>query len=266
MSRAKVIMMRLKGKVAIITGAGSGIGKASALLFAREGASVVVADLNEEAGSAVVKQINSEGGNAMVVKTDVTSAASIQKMVKATVDKYEKIDTVFNNVGYFGGGRSGTVVDLKEEDWDFMMDVNLKSIYLVSKYVIPEMLKTGKGSIVNMASECALVGTPGESAYCAAKAGVTLLTKATALDYATKGIRVNAIAPSNIDTPLFNGYLKRMAPDDPEQLRRDVLKMMPMQRFGKPEEIANVALFLASDESSYVTGTTIVADSGFTSQ
>ena len=258
--------MRLKGKVAIITGAGSGIGKASALLFAREGANVVVADLNEEAGSAVVKEINSKGGNAMLVKTDVTNAASIQKMVKTTVDKYGKIDTVFNNVGYFGGGRSGTVVDLKEEDWDFMMNVNLKSIYLVLKYVIPEMLKAGKGSVVNMASECAFVGAAGESAYCAAKAGVMLLTKATALDYVMKGIRVNAVAPCNIDTPLFNGYLKKMAPDDPEQLRKDVLKMMPMQRLGKPEEIANVALFLASDESSYVTGTTIVADSGFTSQ
>ena len=256
--------MRLKGKVAIITGGGSGIGKASALLFAKEGASVVVADLNEEAGSTVVKQISNEGGNALLVKTDVTNAISIQKMVKTTIDKYGKIDTVFNNVGYFG--RSGTVVDLKEEDWDFMMNVNLKSIYLVSKYVIPEMLKTGKGSIVNMASECALVGATGESAYCAAKAGVMLLTKATALDYATKGIRVNAIAPCNIDTPLFNGYLKKMAPNNPEQLRNEVLKMMPMQRFGKPEEIANVALFLASDDSSYVTGTTIVADSGFTSQ
>lgn len=262
----KVMMMRLKGKVAIITGAGSGIGKASALLFSREGASVVVADLNEEAGSAVVKEINKEGGKAMLVKTDVTNTASIQKMVKTTVDKYGKIDIVFNNVGYFGGGRSGTVVDLKEEDWDFMLNINLKSIYLVSKYVIPEMLKTGKGSVVNMASECAFVGAAGESAYCAAKAGVMLLTKATALDYVMKGIHVNAVAPCNIDTPLFNGYLKKMAPDDPEQLRKDVLKMMPMQRLGKPEEIANVALFLASDESSYVTGTTIVADSGFTSQ
>ena len=266
MGDGKAMTMRLKGKIAIITGAGSGIGKASALLFAKEGASVVVADLNDEAGSAVVKQINSEGGNALLVKTDVTNAASIQKMVKATIDKYGKIDIVFNNVGHFGGGRSGTVVDLKEEDWDFMINVNLKSIYLVSKYVIPEMLKAGKGSIVNMASENALVGTAGEAAYCAAKGGVLLLTKATALDYVAKGIRVNAVAPCNVETPMLNGYLKKMSPDDPERLRKEVLKMMPMQRFGKPEEIANVVLFLASDEASYVTGTIIVADSGFTAQ
>jgi NAD(P)-dependent dehydrogenase (short-subunit alcohol dehydrogenase family) len=184
-------------------------------------------------------------------------------MVQTAVDKFGKIDILFNNAGYFG--LSGTVVDLTEEDWDTMMKLNLKSAYLVSKYVVPEMLKAGKGSIINMASECAFVGAAGESAYCAAKGGVVMLTKAMALDYASKGIRVNAVAPSNIETPMFDEYIKKHT-DNPQQLRNEVLKMMPMQRFGKPEEIASVVLFLASDESSYLTGTTIVADSGFTAQ
>lgn len=249
--------------MAIITGAGSGIGKASALLFAREGAKVIVADHNEKSGSDVANQIKNEGGEAIFVRTDVTKSSSIQEMVQKSVAKFGKIDVLFNNVGFFG--ISGTVVEIKEEDWDLMIEINLKSTFLVSKYVIPEMLKLGKGSIVNMASECGFVGTPGESAYCAAKAGVVLLTKAMALDYAAKGIRVNAIAPCNIDTPMFNRYLNEHS-DDAVELRKEVLKMMPMQRFGKPEEIAAVALFLASDDASYVTGTTIMADSGFTSQ
>ena len=255
--------MRLKGKVAVITASGSGIGRASALLFAKEGAKVVVATRNEKAGSDVVKEIKSQGGEAIFVQTDALDAASVQKMVQTTVDEFGRIDILFNNLGYFG--LSGTVVDLKEEDWDLMIDVNLKSTYLVSKYVIPEMLKAGKGSLINMASENAFVGSAGESAYCAAKAGVVLLTKAMALDYAAKGIRVNAVAPSNIETPMFEKYIESHT-DNPEQLRSEVLKMMPMQRFGKPEEIAAVVLFLASDEASYVTGTTIMADSGFTSQ
>jgi len=255
--------LRLKDKVAIVTASSRGIGRASALLFAKEGAKVVVATRDENAGQEVAKEIKSQGGEAIFVKTDATNAASIQRMVQTTLERYGRIDVLFNNLGYFG--TSGTVVDLKEEDWDYMIKVNLKSTYLVSKYVVPEMLKAGKGSIVNMASECAFVGTAGESAYCAAKAGVVLLTKAMALDYAAKGIRVNAVAPSNIETPMFNKYIEGHT-DNPQQLRNEVLKMMPMQRFGKPEEIAAVALFPASDEASYITGTTIIADSGFTSQ
>jgi NAD(P)-dependent dehydrogenase (short-subunit alcohol dehydrogenase family) len=255
--------MRLKDKVAIVTASGSGIGKASALLFAREGAKVVVTTRNEEKGKQVVKEITAQGGEAVFVKTDPTDALAVQRMVKETIHRFGRIDILFNNAGYFG--LSGTVVDLKEEDWDTMIKLNLKTAYLVSKYVVPEMLKAGRGAIINMASECAFVGAAGESAYCAAKGGIVMLTKAMALDYAAKGIRVNAVAPSNIETPMFAEYINKHT-DNPEQLRNEVLKMMPMQRFGRPEEIANVVLFLASDESSYLTGTTIMADSGFTSQ
>ena len=183
-------------------------------------------------------------------------------MAKSAVERYGGIDVLLNNVGFFG--ISGTVVELKEEDWDFMIKINLKSQFLVSKYVIPEMLKRGKGSIINIASEVGVVGAAGESAYSSAKGGVVQLTKCMALDYATKNLRVNAIAPCNIETPMFSKWLKSVGNSD--EVRKEILRLMPMKRFGKPVEIANVALFLASDESSYITGATILADSGFTAQ
>jgi NAD(P)-dependent dehydrogenase (short-subunit alcohol dehydrogenase family) len=254
--------VRLEGKVAIVTGAGSGIGRESALLFAKEGAKVVVADIDERRGPETVGEIRSSGGDAFFAKVDTTDAKSIVTMVESTVERYGGIDVLLNNVGLFG--ISGTIVELKEEDWDFMIKINLKSPFLVSKYVIPEMLKRGKGSIVNIASEVGVVGAPGESAYSSAKGGVVQLTKCMALDYATKNLRVNAIAPCNIETPMFSNWLKGVG--NPDEVRKEILRLMPMRRFGRPVEIANVALFLASDESSYITGATILADSGFTAQ
>jgi NAD(P)-dependent dehydrogenase (short-subunit alcohol dehydrogenase family) len=254
--------MRLQDKVAIVTGAGSGIGRESALLFAKEGAKVVVADIDEKKGLDTVQVIQSSGGDAFFVRFDATDTKSIVAMVKSAVEKYGGIDVLLNNVGFFG--ISGPAADLKEDDWDFMIKINLKSTFLVSKYVIPEMLKKGKGSIINLASEVGVVGAAGESAYSSAKGGVVLLTKCMAMDYVKKNLRVNAIAPCNIETPMFKKWLS--AQGDPEKVRAEILRVMPMGRFGKPNEIANVALFLASDESSYVTGTTIMADSGFTAQ
>jgi len=252
--------MRLKNKVALITGAGSGIGQASAVLFAKEGAKVVVVDIDPKRGLETVNLIKNEGGEAMFVNADVTKASDAEKMVKTTVEKYGKLDILFNNVGSFL--LLGTVPDTTEEKWDRIIEINLKSVFLGSKYAIPEMIKRGGGVIINTASENGLVGTTGAAGYCAAKGGVVLLTKAMALDHVQQNIRVNCICPCNVATPMLERFLATFD----EQTRRKILLAMPMGRFGKPEEVAYAALFLASDESSYVTGSALVVDSGFTAQ
>ena len=200
--------MRLEGKVAIITGAASGIGQATALLFAKEGAKVVVADLDEAGGNEVVEQINAGGGESMFVHTDVTVATDVQAMIKSTVDTYGKLDVLFNNAGI---AMRLPVVDLPEEDWDRCVDINLKGVFLGSKYAVPEMIKNGGGSIINMASIYGLVGAPTRAAYVATKGGVANLTRGMALDYATDNVRVNCICPGFTETPLLAGVLKTEA-------------------------------------------------------
>ncbi|TAL47941.1 SDR family oxidoreductase [archaeon] len=242
--------MRLQDKVAIITGAASGIGRASALLFAKEGAKVVVADVNEK-GREVVQQIVSNGGEAIFVKTDVSRGHDVKRMIDKTVEAFGKIDILFNNAGIFEGG---SVDQTTEENWDMIISINLKSVYICSKFAMPHLLKSN-GAIVNTASVYGLEGGPGAAAYCASKSGVVGLTRAMAVDCAPK-VRVNCICPGPIDTPM----LRTLSAEDIKSMESQI----PLKRIGKPEEVANVALFLASDEASYVTGAAYTVDAGDT--
>ena len=250
--------MRLKGKVAIITGAGSGLGRAAALLFSREGAKVVVAANREKEGEKTVKSIIESGGEAIFVKVDVTKAADVEKAVKSAIEKYGKLDIMFNNAGTPGPGK--LIADITEEEWNRVLSVNLTGVFLGTKYAIPEMLKRG-GVIINISSVAALSPRRYAGAYAAAKAAVIQLTKVTALEYARKNIRVNCILPGPIDTPFFT----KVAGGDSEKIaafKEKVRNEVPMGRFAQPEEIAQVALFLASDEASYITGAAFAADGG----
>ena len=251
--------MRLKDKVAIITGAGSGLGRAAALLFSREGAKVVVAANREKDGKQTVKLIKEASGEAILVQVDVTSAIDVEKAVRTAVEKYGKLDIMFNNAGTPGPGK--LIADITEEEWNRVISVNLTGVFLGTKYAIPEMLKGGGGVIINVSSVAALSPRRYTAAYSAAKAAVIQLTRVTALEYARKNIRVNCILPGPIDTPFFS----KVAGSDPEKIaafKEKVLKEVPMGRFAQPEEIARVALFLASDEASYITGAAFAADGG----
>ena len=245
-------MGRLDGKAVIITGAGMGMGQAAALLFAKEGAKVAVVDWNAEAGQETVKTIKQAGGEAIFIKTDVSKADDVKNMVKTTIDTYGKLDVIYNNAGILA--RAAFTENIAEEEWDRIMAVNLKGVWLGMKYAIPEMLKAGKGSIINTASQCGERGTRNLGAYCASKGGVLALTRVTAMELAKKNIRVNALNPGIIGTPMV------MALSKEEQ--EGFAALIPQGRLGRPEEVAYAALFLASDESSHVTGHTLVVDGG----
>jgi NAD(P)-dependent dehydrogenase (short-subunit alcohol dehydrogenase family) len=251
--------MRLADKVAIITGAGSGIGRATAMLFAQEGAKVVVVDYAPEGGQETVEMIKRNGGEAIFVETDVSKAAAVEKMVQTAIDTYGKIDILFNNAAVT---IPASVVDATEAVWDKTMDIDLKGVFLPSKYAIPHMIKGDGGSVINTASMCGLVASPNQAPYSAAKGGVIALTRQMAIDYATHNIRVNSICPSEVRTPMFLGFINR-APD-PEKKMQELIARIPLGRVAEPEEIARAALFLASDESSYVTGVTLPVDGGLT--
>ena len=250
--------MRLREKVAIITGAGSGIGRESALLFAREGARVLVAEVNDSAGQAVVSEIERAGGIARFAHADVSKAADAEAMVAAAEQAWGRLDVLFNNAGIFPD-KDGSVVDTDEATWDLVMRVNLKGVFFGCKYAIPAMLRSGGGSIVNTASFVALMGaaTP-QIAYTASKGGVLSMTREIAVEFARKGIRANALCPGPVDTPL----LQELMSDPARKARR--LVHIPPGRLAKPAEIAQAALFLASDESSYVNGATFTVDGGIT--
>jgi meso-butanediol dehydrogenase/(S,S)-butanediol dehydrogenase/diacetyl reductase len=250
---------RLDGKVALITGAGSGIGRASALLFAKEGCKVVVVDVVEEAGKETVSMIKESGGDAIFLKADVSKAFDSKRVMKATVAKYGKLDILFNNAGI---NPSGTVVDTPEKVWDRVININLKGVFLFSKYAIPEMAKGGGGVIVNTASVSGLVGTANEIAYVASKGGVVMMTKAMAIDHAHQNIRVNCICPAGTETALLGKWLATVK--EPEKVRQELTSMSLLKRLAKPEEIAYTALFLVSDESSFMTGSAVAVDGGFT--
>jgi NAD(P)-dependent dehydrogenase (short-subunit alcohol dehydrogenase family) len=252
-------VMRLEGKVALITGAGSGIGQATARLFAKEGAKVVVVDIDGRGGEETARLIEISGGEATFVRADVSKSAEAEKMVKLAVETYGRLDILHNNAGI---SQVGTVVDTPEEVWDKTINVNLKGIFLGSKYAIPEMLKTGGGIIVNTASVWGLVSAPASAAYCASKGAVIALTKAMALDHAPN-IRVNCICPGDILTPMTERDLA--ARGDPEKALKAMTEPYPIGRLGKPEEIAEAALFLASDSSSFMTGAALIVDGGWTS-
>ena len=251
--------MRLKGKVAVITGAGSGLGRASAILFAGEGAKVIVAAHREKDGEETLRSIKEGGGDAILVRVDVTKATDLEHAIKAAMDKYGKLDIMLNNAGTPGPGK--LIADITEEEWNRVISVNLTGVFLGTKCAIPEMLKGGGGVIINVSSVAAVSPRRYAGAYAAAKAAVIQLTKVTALEYARKNIRVNCILPGPIDTPFFT----KVAGGDPEKIaifKEIVRNEVPLGRFAQPEEIARVALFLASDEASYITGAAFAADGG----
>ncbi|MFN8453116.1 MAG: SDR family oxidoreductase [Anaerolineae bacterium] len=251
--------MKLKGKVAIITGAGSGIGRASALLFAREGAKVVVADLVAAAGEETVAEIKKNEGEAIFAQVDVSQAAQVEKMVRAAVETYGRLDVLFNNAGLT---LPASVTDTTEETWTRSIEVNLKGVMLGCKYAIPEMQKVGGGSIINTASMLGLVASPRQAPYSAAKGGVVLLTKQVAIDYARDNIRCNCICPSEVDTPMHRKFIAESP--DPEATKKRLLERIPLNRVARPDELAAVALFLACDDSSYITGVALPVDGGLT--
>jgi len=249
----------LKDKIAIITGGASGIGAACAMKFAKEGAIVVVADINDEEGRKLVKEITSDGGAAAYVHVDVTSSADIEQMVADTIEKYGRIDILLNNVGI---NPVGTVLETSPEVWDNVMRVNLRSAFLGCKNVIPTMMKAGGGSIINMGSVSGLEAGPvSQAAYEASKAGIIALIKSAAQDFASKNVRVNCICPGGTATPLLKKFMDESMTSEERQAW---IGIVPMGRPAEPKEIAAVAAFLASDGASYVTGTTIVVDGGRT--
>jgi len=252
--------MKLKGKVALITGGNSGIGRATAILFAEEGARVVIAARNEARGNETVEAIARAGGEAIFVACDVRRAEDCRKAVEATIEAFGRLDILFNNAGVIYPGR--TVVDATEEEWDHTMAVNVKGAYLMSKYAIPWMIKSGGGVIINTASVWGLVGGKGAAAYCASKGAMVLLTKAMALDHASQNIRVNCICPGSVDTPMLRQEMEELG--GVEKLRPTFEAKHPLGRICTPEEVAKAVLYLASDDSSFVTGASLAIDGGRT--
>lgn len=254
--------MRLHDRTCLITGGGSGIGKATALLFAREGARIVVTDKDADSAAVVAELIRKDGGDAYPVVADVSSSSDVSGMVAEVESHYGRIDVLVNNAGY---GITRTVLNTSEEEWDQLIDVNLKSVFLVSKYVLPGMIDRGAGGIVNVASAVSNVGITDRAAYCASKGGVAALTRAMALDHVQQGIRVNAVAPGTIDSPYVTNNLLSGSPEQ-AALVEGLKNRQAMGRLGRPEEIAYGILYLACDESSFCTGSILAVDGGWTAQ
>ena len=250
--------MRLPNRICIITGGGSGIGRATCLLFAREGATVVVADKSEETASAVAARA---GNGAVAMSVDVADSRAVEGMIRNTVERFGRIDVLVNNAGY---GIPGSVTETDEADWNRLMAVNVNGVFFGCKYVIPEMRARGGGSIVNTASVVAAVGIRDRAAYCASKGAVAALTRAMALDHVADNIRINAVAPGTIDSPYFQEIMAKSA--RAADLRHQLESRQAMNRLGLPEEIANGILFLASDEASFMTGAILTIDGGMTAQ
>jgi len=249
---------RLADKVALITGAGMGIGRAAALLFAAEGARIVVGDIDETAAGATVASIEREGGKALAVTGDVAVEADVASMVEAGARQFGALHVLYNNAGVLWKDRDRSVLETDNHWWDRVMAINLKSAFWVTKHGIPHLREAGGGSIIFMGSVSALVGfTRAQDAYTCAKGGLISLTKSLAIQFARDRIRCNIIHPGIVDTPLQAPYLT-------DALRREFEAGIPLGRIGQPRDIASVALFLASDESSFMTGTELVVDGGFT--
>src|SRR6516162_5224775 len=253
--------MRLKDKVCIVTGGGSGIGRATCLLFANEGARLVVADKRGTAASAVAGECAGKGAQAIAVEADVTKTDHVKRLMEAAVKHFGRLDVLINNAGY---GIAATVLETDEDEWDALMAVNVRGVFLCSKYAIPVMRANGGGAIVNTASVVAAVGIGNRAAYCASKGAVAALTRAIAIDHVGDGIRCNAIAPGSIDTPYFDDILRKSP--DPGATRKALAARQLLGRLGTPEEIAAGILFLASDESRFATGTILTLDGGMTAQ
>jgi len=250
--------MRLQGKIALISGGARGMGAVEARLFAKEGAKVTIGDVLEDEGHKLEAEINATGGVALFVRLDVTHEADWQKAVEATVNRFGKLDVLVNNAGISGRGR---VEDTAVEEWDRVMDVNAKGVFLGTKVAIPAMRQGGSGSIINISSQLGLVGTDHSSPqYQASKGAVRLLTKATAIQYAQEGIRANSVHPGPIVTPMTEA-----ARADPERYQL-MLSRVPLGCYGQPEDVAYGVLYLASDEARWVTGSELVIDGGWTAQ
>jgi meso-butanediol dehydrogenase/(S,S)-butanediol dehydrogenase/diacetyl reductase len=250
--------MRLKDRVCIITGGASGIGRAACRIFAREGAKVVVADKSADAAAEVASEI---GNGAFSIEVNVASSANVRSMIEETVRRFGRLDVLVNNAGY---GFTGSVTETDEDAWNDLMAVNVNGVFFGCKYAIPEMAKSGGGSIINTASVVSIVGIRDRAAYCASKGAVACLTRAMALDHVAQNIRVNAVCPGTIDSPYFQEIFAK-SPQAAE-LRRQLESRQAMNRLGQPEEIANGMLFLASDESSFMTGSLLTIDGGMTAQ
>jgi len=243
-------------KVAIVTGGSAGIGRATALAFARNGRKVVVADINEEEGHETVKMIKDEGYEAFFIKTDVANPDQVKRMVEKTVEKYGRLDCAFNNAGIEGD--QAPTADSSIENWQRVVDINLNGVFYSMKYEIPEMLKTGGGSIVNMASVAGRVGFVNIPAYTASKHAVNGLTKTAALEYAQQNIRVNAVCPGIIKTKMIDRFT-----GGTEEGMEQMKSMEPIGRMGEPEEVADAVMFLCSDKATFITGHPLVVDGGF---
>ena len=252
--------MRLKEKVAIVTGAASGIGRATAVRFAQEGAKTVLADISTEGGQETLALVEKQGGTGKFIRADLSHKDDVQRVIGESVAHFGEVDILFNNAGIF---QFGTVLDCKEEDWDRMIDVNLKSMFLMCKYGIPHLVDNGGGCVVNIASVGALVGVENATAYAASKGGVVQLSKSMALDFGKDNIRVNCICPGSIETPMLHSIWEHKG-KPLEVVREEFKKGRPLQKIGTPLDIANAALYLASDESQFVTGTCLVVDGGIT--
>jgi NAD(P)-dependent dehydrogenase (short-subunit alcohol dehydrogenase family) len=249
--------MQLKDKVALVTGGASGIGRATALMFAREGAAVAVADLDEAGAQAVAQVIADGDGRAIAVHCDVSQADDCRRAVQQTMDAFGGLDILFNNAGII---RRTTVLGISEEEWDQVMAVNVKSIYLMSKYAIPYMAGRGGGAIVNTGSGWGLVGGGNAVSYCASKGAVVNMTRAMAIDHGAQNIRVNCVCPGDTDTGMLRDEAQQLGESEKAFLADAADR--PLKRVGTPEEIAQAVLYLASDASSFVTGTTLVVDGG----
>ena len=251
--------MRLKDRVALITGGTSGIGEATALLFAQENAKVAITGRNREHGAAVVQQIKQQSGDGLFIRADVRLADDCRRAVDETVRAFGKLDILFNNAGVF---YPQTALDCSEQEWDEQIDVNLKGTFLMSKFALPSMIAQGQGVIINNSSGWGLVGGDHAVAYCASKGGVVLMTKAMAIDHGRQGVRVNCICPGDVETPMLPADAKMRGLSWDKYLQD--CNNRPMGRIGSPDEIAKAVLFLASDDSSFMTGAALVVDGGGT--
>ncbi len=250
-------MSSLSGKCALVTGGASGIGRATVIALSAAGADVVVVDLNEAQGAAVVREIVAAGGQAVFVKGDVTRATDCHHVVNVAVERFGRLDVLFNNAGII---RRASVVDTTEDEWDRVMAVNVKSIFLMCKAAVPVMARAGGGSIINTGSGWGLKGGGNAASYCASKGAVVNLTRAMAIDHGPQGIRVNCVCPGDTDTPMLRTEAQQLGQTEASFLAEAAER--PLRRFGKPSEIAQAVLYLASDAASYVTGAALVVDGG----
>jgi NAD(P)-dependent dehydrogenase (short-subunit alcohol dehydrogenase family) len=252
------------GKVALVTGGSSGIGRAAAIAFAKRGAAVVIGNRREDEGEDTVDMVRKAGGDAIFVRTDVAKSSDVEALIAKAVATFGRLDYACNNAGIEGVLAETT--ECTEENWDRVIDINLKGTWLCMKYEIAQMRKGGGGAIVNNASIAGMIGLPTAPAYCASKGGVVMLTRTAALEYARSNIRVNVVCPGGVNTPMQDRIQLRFNDGDPQKIGQLIDRLVPMNRWGTSEEIAEVIVWLCSDAASYVTGHAMVVDGGFTAQ